>query len=314
MATAVDTIWRASTPESVEADLAALWAEAGQAGPLSRALMSNLVVVSPLRSFPTVEEVARKHPARTILLSCARDDDAGGPEAIRVGLHTFGEGDARYGLEFIAVHTTCTDEALPSIVRRLTIGSVPTSVWWTADLSEPAPPEALSTIGRQFLYNSALWRDVPTGLRVAASLLRHPRSPDLADLNWRRLAPVRDAIVHALKDADQNNAPRVMSIGISHPPHERAGASLLAGWLRARLGVMPVVNERGASDTLAIVLNVEGTEISATLAGEHVRVQSGRPSFVMPLPVETEAGAVAAELISLAPDAGLCDALRVLTS
>ena len=113
MAAVVETIWRASSPETVEADLAALWSEAGQAGPVSRALMSNLVVVSPQRLFPTAEEVARKHPARTILLSCSRDEDTDGPDTVRVGLHTFGEADARYGLEFIAMHTTCSDEALP---------------------------------------------------------------------------------------------------------------------------------------------------------------------------------------------------------
>ena len=123
---------------------------------------------------------------------------------------------------------------------------------------------------------------------------------------------MRDGIVHALKDAARDTPPRIAAARIAHPPHERAGASLLSGWLSARLGVTPAIDEVSPNDPLVVTLDVAGAAISATLAGQHVQVQSGRPSFVMPLPVETEAGAVAAELLSLTPDSGLCDALRVL--
>src|SRR2546429_2308609 len=80
-------IWRASKAENVDADLAALWREIARDAPVSRAIMSNLVVFCrraagddmdltlPPEGVP-VEEVASSHPARIILLH--HDPDAPG--------------------------------------------------------------------------------------------------------------------------------------------------------------------------------------------------------------------------------------------
>src|SRR5687767_5759732 len=70
---------RASAPDRIEAELAAVWRDVAREGPVSRAVMSNLVVycrcpadrevdlASPLARIP-VESVARDHPSRVILL------------------------------------------------------------------------------------------------------------------------------------------------------------------------------------------------------------------------------------------------------
>jgi glucose-6-phosphate dehydrogenase assembly protein OpcA len=314
MAAAVETTWRASTPDSVDDDLAALWRSAGDAGPVSRALMSNLVIVSTRREFPFVEELARKHPARTVLLSYTPGlTRPAAPETVRVGLHTFGDESCRYGLEFIAVHTACADAALPSIVRRLTIGSVPTSVWWTADLSSPQPPEALSAIGRQLVYDSASWADVRGGIDAAGALLTREQPPDLADLNWRRIAPVREAIVHALRVAHHATAKSITSATIVHAPGEHAAAWLAAGWLRARAGVVATVEAGETDEVLTVDAKIDASaRVSVALSRHCVRVANERAPFVVPVPDETVADAVAAELIALSADAGLCDALRAL--
>ena len=310
MAGSVNTVWRPSAPDSIEADLAALWREASQAGPVSRALMSNLVVVSPTRTFVGIEEVARRHPARTILLSyTAGAAKTAGPEGVRVGLMTFGEGEARYGLEMIAVHTTCADASIPSIVQALTIGSVPTTVWWDADLSEPVPPETITSLGRQFVYDSARWRDVNNGVTAAAELLRQNQPPDIVDLNWRRTAALRDAIVHALKaEGDQAT---LVSARVSYSPREPAAGWLVAGWLAGRSGITVRVTAGG---TALIDVDLEGHawKISASLHEHQVDVSSARPSFTTTVPVESEAGALAAELLSLSPDPALRDALEAL--
>ena len=76
-----------SAAETVDDDLAALWREIARTAPVSRAVMSNLVVycrraagddvdlASPPEGVP-IDEVARHHPARVILLH--HDPDASG--------------------------------------------------------------------------------------------------------------------------------------------------------------------------------------------------------------------------------------------
>src|SRR5438128_265346 len=79
--------WRPSTPDQIDADLTALWREVAREAPVSRAVMSNLVVfcrcaagddvdlASPPEGVP-VDEVARNHPAHVIVLH--HDPDAPG--------------------------------------------------------------------------------------------------------------------------------------------------------------------------------------------------------------------------------------------
>ncbi|HEX4347623.1 MAG TPA: glucose-6-phosphate dehydrogenase assembly protein OpcA [Vicinamibacterales bacterium] len=304
------TVWRPSAPDSIDADLAALWREASQDGPVSRALMSNLVVVSPTRTFAGIEEVARRHPARTILLSyTAGAHETAGPEGVRVGLLTVGEGAGRYGLEMIAVHTTCADASIPSIVQALTIGSVPTTVWWDADLSEPAPPEAVTSLGRQLVYDSAQWKDVKSGVAAAAAVLDRQQPPDIVDLNWRRTAPLRDAIVHALRAEGAGAA--LTSARVSHSRNDAAAACLVAGWLSSRAGVR-VEAEHGTAALIDVDLAGRGWTISASMREHQIEVRSARPAFTTTVPAETEAGAIAAELLNLSADVGLRDALRAL--
>src|SRR5438067_7477007 len=55
-----------------------------------------------------------------------------------------------------------------------------------------------------------------------------------ADVNWRRLAPVRQALVHAAESMQADDL-RHADVRIAHRPGETALAWLLGGWLAARL-------------------------------------------------------------------------------
>ena len=78
--TVADRVWRQSTPELVEPDLAALWRELAASGtPIARAVMSNLVVfcgptdardddVEARTAALGLDEVAARHPSRLIVL------------------------------------------------------------------------------------------------------------------------------------------------------------------------------------------------------------------------------------------------------
>src|SRR5439155_25127532 len=75
----VTRVSHACSPEAIDDELAKLWRDAGRDGPVARALMANLVVfrekhpreqvdLAAQADDMPVDEVARRHPSRVILL------------------------------------------------------------------------------------------------------------------------------------------------------------------------------------------------------------------------------------------------------
>ena len=336
-----DHVIRPSTSETVENDLSVLWRELAHERPDTRAIMSNLVIFRERAGETTVDiaaalredlvvEVARCHPSRVILLVHARGDlESRPPLAAAVGVLTFGSPEARHAVEQIAVRSQCLEQSLPSIVRRLILGDLPTSVWWTEDLSQTPPLAALATIGRQFVYDSRQWRDVRAGISTVAGLLEHRHAPDLADLNWRRLAPLRQGVLRGLAAADEvpvrpegralRDAPH-LRIQLLHPRGEEAIACLMIGWLTSRLErpsrrelTVTARQHAGTDRALAVSIDAPDVDGMAATMSEHqveVTLPSGKVPLLMAVPVESDADAIAAELWTLGRDAGLNDAVR----
>jgi glucose-6-phosphate dehydrogenase assembly protein OpcA len=335
--TPVRHVVRASTSETAEDDLSALWRELAHETPDTRAIMSNLVIFreraegenvdveAPLRD-DLVVEVALCHPSRVVLLVHARSDvDSRTPLAAAVGILTFGPAEARHAIEQIAVRSHGPEQSLPSIVRRLVMGDLPTSVWWTEDLSQAPPLAALATMGRQFVYDSRQWRDVRAGISTVIGLLEHRHAPDVADLNWRRLAPLRQGVLRALAAADRVPERRALRdapdlcIDVVHPPGEEALACLLIGWLtsrferRAKRDLTVMVRQDAGDRGLAVTIDAPDADgITATMSEHQVEVTSppGRVPFLTAVPMERDADAIAAELWTLGRDVGLTDAVR----
>jgi glucose-6-phosphate dehydrogenase assembly protein OpcA len=324
--------------------LSALWREAGERGPIARAMMSNLVVFRPAESDSRdavaidepldnpVNAVAAQHPCRAIVLE-HRETEAASDRFLSaaVGIVTFGPTSARYGVEQIAMRSACPAASLPSIVRRLVRGDLPTSVWWADDVSRLAPAPPIVAMGRQLVYDSREWRDVGSGVVALAPYVtsRDALPPasnrmatestlvDLADVNWRRLTPVRRALIVAAQ-ANERAHWQPADIRITHRPGDSALAWLLFGWLASRLGwaatAQPRIeaNPRGG-DVLAIVVGDGTDDTRVTLDGGRVAVtRAGNPPSIVGVPHEGEADAVAAELHTLAHDACLHDALSAL--
>jgi glucose-6-phosphate dehydrogenase assembly protein OpcA len=319
-----DRVWRESAPDAIESDLAALWRELGQNDvKIARAVMSNLIVVrSPSddrRSLTDMgaglplDEVAARHPSRTIVLEHCQRNGLDKGFAAGVGIVTFGPAASRYGVERIVVRSACPEAPLLSILRRLVRGDVPTSVWWTEDLSDGPPFDPLLTVGRQLVYDSRGWSDVRRGL-AAIRPLADNRRVDLADLNWRRLTPMRRALVHA-RGPVKGEGWRNLAIHISHAPGESAIAWLLDGWLRAeRPGSQSQVTIQASRDSGdEAILTVTAGDATATLTARSADVSSpSAPPLVVAARQESHADAVAAELRSLSPDLVLLAAIRAL--
>ena len=342
---------RPSAADRVDDDLAALWREVAGEGPVSRAVMSNLVVFcrcaaannvdlsSPPKDIP-IDDVARNHPARIILMY--HDPDAPGESvenaadastavpSAHLSVLTFGPPNARYGVEQIVIKSACREAGLPSIVRRLILGDLPTSVWWTEDLSGTRPLAPLVAMGRQLLYDSRRWDDVRAAVIALAPLLTDRFGPDLADVNWRRLLPVRQALAHAIGSSEASQRRRLTSVHIGHRRGEAALAWLLAGWLQSAGSTGPGLHQTDVGRVLLDPPTVDedsnlGDDVLAAAfdGGLHVRLGSrqvsvddplGPAPFAVAVPSETEAEALAAELCVLTHDVALHNALAALVA
>jgi len=313
---------RESSPGDVDDTLSALWRDVARETPVARALMANLIV---LREAPAagdlgipLDEVMRRHPSRVIVLRHALGQaKICGPSSASVSILTFGPSHARYGVEEIVVRSACADASLPSIVRRLTRGDVPASLWWAEDLSRVAPIRALTEMARQLVFDSRQWRDVHGAVRALAPLLDDPDAPELADVNWRRLTSMRYAVVHAASTM-LPGARTLERVEVHHRPGERALAWLLVGWLAARLRwpdgprKATIREVRHNDDVLSVTC--DGIVISMNASRIVAKSEKGRLAFQVAARQESVADAVIAELSTLAPDRCLPDALRALAA
>ena len=116
-------IWQPSAPDRIEADLVERWRVLARGGRISRARMSNLVVVTECSQSVTdvapslgetlVAAVAKKHPARIILLGYTPGiRTAASPKSARVAVLTHGDAQSKCGVELIAVHAPSADRHL----------------------------------------------------------------------------------------------------------------------------------------------------------------------------------------------------------
>ena len=321
-----DQAWRDAAPDEIEPTLAALWREVGARAPVARAVMSNLVVIrmcqpgEPLDRFApihaaTIDEVAGKHPSRVIVVAheqgCALTR---APIAARVGVATYGPPEARYAIEQVDVRSSCDEASLPSIVRRLVRGDLPTTIWCLGDMSQQPPLRALIAEGRQLLYDSRVWKDPFAGFRAVAEAIRG-FDIDVADLNWRRLSPVRRALLHAANHLAIDDLRRA-EVRIACDPRDTALAALLRGWLAARFGWTganePRIESVAAGPRLTMTIG-DASAWLVELSDEDVRVRPhDRPPYTLAVPRESTSDAIAAELRTLVIDAALREAVEAI--
>jgi glucose-6-phosphate dehydrogenase assembly protein OpcA len=335
MATTVgDRSWRQSTPDAVDRDLATLWRDIGHTSPVARAVMSNLVVFrlherqSADRVDPTptaggndpgrvsdalLRDVVARHPSRTIVIEHDLGNPLPGrPIAARVGVDIFGPSTARYGVEWIVIRSACAEASLPSILRRFVLGDVPTSIWWTEDLSSAHGLEPIVATARQLVYDSRQWRDVGAAIRTLAPYARGGRL-DLADLNWRRLSPLRLGLARG-----GFRLGKAASARIDCHRGERALASLLGGWLAASLLVdrdtqLTIVEQDLRDDRLQLELGEGDRRLLIRLNDQRVAFsQSPALPLVLATPHQADAEHIAVELRSLSTDRALADTLQAL--
>jgi glucose-6-phosphate dehydrogenase assembly protein OpcA len=235
---------------AIERELHRLWHEPGSKGVATRTCMSNLIVWCPTAEqarglTDEVGQIVYHHPARVLLLI---GESPRGNEPIHANVSAFCT-MAGNGRHICSEHVTLSavPEAvrrLPSVVRSLLIGDLPTSLWW-ASIEPPAlSGELLSELARmsdQVIYESQGWRDPVRDMIATVEWAAGEASHRLiADLEWRRLKTWRRLISQALDPAVVPGAlEAITEVRFEHGPHALAKTWMLCGWLASKLGWQP---------------------------------------------------------------------------
>ena len=237
---------------AIERELAQLWRHEGEAEtPVTRACMSNLIAVCRTGDELAVianeiPAIAARHPCRAFVLLA----DAGATGArieAYVSTHArVAEGRRHVVSEHVTIEARGTaTRRLPSAVRGLLIGDLPTALWWASPAE--APPQAgelfaeLADLADQVIYDSLGWPDPPRHLVATANWATGDRIRQaVSDMAWRRLKLWRRLLTQAL---DPAVAPGILEtireITVEHGPHAMTQGWLLTGWLALRLHWRP---------------------------------------------------------------------------
>jgi glucose-6-phosphate dehydrogenase assembly protein OpcA len=235
----------------VERELDQLWA--GREGPdgaaQTRALMANLVAFCRNREeeAAVVEDIATmvaRHPARVVVLTADAGSDAHEVEALVAAHGRPGDGGERLCGEHVTLRVGGPGtRSLPSAVRSLLLGDLPTALWWA---TPEAPPLAgdlfteLAAASTQVVYDSMAWTDPLRQLVVTARWIATKGQQATSDLAWRRPKLWRRLIAQMLDPALAPGAiDNITQVDIEHGPHTLTQAWLLSGWLAFRLGWQP---------------------------------------------------------------------------
>jgi glucose-6-phosphate dehydrogenase assembly protein OpcA len=238
----------------VDAELARQQAAAreGTGAPLVQARMSNLVIFcDDAGRGPEIRElipsILAMHPARVLFLTAGAKPKPGGFRP-SVFLHRLTLGGMQVCTEEITIPANDETVAhLPSAVRSLIIGDLPTNLWWHSRQPPPmAGPllEKLSERTQQFIFDSAQWTEAAPAMAALPAWLdrfevpaKEPGWRTASDLAWRRLKYWRRIVAQALDPALGGDImPSIGQVELEHGPGAVVQAWALVGWLAAQFG------------------------------------------------------------------------------
>ncbi|HET9492078.1 MAG TPA: glucose-6-phosphate dehydrogenase assembly protein OpcA [Methylomirabilota bacterium] len=236
---------------AVEQELGRPWSspDALAGAPSARALMGNLVIVCRREEEKAdVEEelatIVSQYPSRVLLLVADAGSQSAEIDASVTVYRRAGEASQPACGECVTIRAGSHAIArLPSAVRALLLGDLPTTLWWVTPEAPPLAGELfvqLAELAGQVIYDSFAWTDPLRQLVVVANWVGGGRQPVTSDLAWRRPKLWHRIIAQSL---DPGLAPgafeAISAVAVEHGPHALTQAWLLAGWLGFRLGWVP---------------------------------------------------------------------------
>ncbi|MDQ1626254.1 MAG: hypothetical protein QOJ49_1752 [Actinomycetota bacterium] len=297
------TLWDTNATDIVKA----LSLERRAAGAIASGLALTLVVVVDERHVEKAQSAATTaaaaHPCRLLVVvrrSLTANDrlDA----EVQVGGH-LGANEAvvmrMYGR--LTLHAE-------SVVLPLLAPDAPVVTWWYGPAPERLAYDALAVLASRRVTDCAAVDDPRAELRRRAK----DYAPGDTDLAWTRATSWRSLLASAFDD----NEARATSAQVSAEAGS-ASASLVAGWLTARLGVRSrVVTSDGPGITAVDVRFDDSSRIRIDRPDGHTATLSrtGRPDRPLPLKRRDLGDLIAEELRRLDADQPYAEALAAVTA
>ena len=190
-----------------------------------------------------------------------------------------------------------------SVVLPLLAPDTPVVTWWFGPPPSKPGQDPLGRLASRRVTDSAAADDGVATLAARAN----DYNPGDTDLSWTRISPWR-SILAAVFDTLTSSA----TGGRIEAQKRNPSASLLAAWLRARLGIdVEIVESTGPGITEISLTLADGSDVRITRPDGRsaTLIQTGQPDRAMPLPRRELGELLAEELQRLDADEPYADAL-----
>lgn len=295
-------LWDTNGTEIVRA----LAAERRAAGALASGLALTLIVIADEQDVDEAQgaatQAAAAHPCRVLVV-------------VRRKL----EADDRLDAEVTVGGALGTNESVvmrmygrltlhaESVVLPLLASDAPVVTWWHGTTPEVLAHDALGVLAGRRITDTATAPDPLAALRQRAK----DYAPGDTDLAWTRTTPWRALLAAAFDDLVGDASAAEVQAEAGNP-----SAALVAGWLKARLGVRVKRTDSDGPGITSVEINLKG--------GQLVRVdrpdgylatltRSGMTDRQLPLKRRTLADLIGEELRRLDADQPYADALSAVT-
>jgi glucose-6-phosphate dehydrogenase assembly protein OpcA len=279
-----------------------------RSGGVASGLALTLVTVTDERKLPMIEEAvpvaAATHPYRLLVVTRQAHQPSQVPDRLDAEIVVGGRvGGCEAVITRMQGRLALHAE---SVVVPLLAPDVPVVTWWNGP-----PPDRISTDPLGVVAERRITDCTEAPDPVAAL---HRRAVDYApgdtDLTWTRLTGWRTLVASALDGISGQVTGATVGAAASDP-----GGVLLTGWLRDRLGVLPVTEQTDSAGVDLVRLDLaDGGWVTLTRRDSSVELaRRGQEPRLMPLLSRTLGELLAEELRRLGPDPTYASALAAAT-
>ena len=227
----------------VQLELSKIWQAYGE-NAAARATTFNLLIYEP-ENEPSdrqvsIDMIANQTPCRVIDLCPISGEDEGITAQVAAYCPIQKTSSALICGEYITLHgTRDAFNRIHPLLSDLVIHDLPTFVWWK---DSPAPYtkmfEHLANLSDRMIFDSAFFKDSEDDLLKMQELVEN--HTQVADLNWRRLAPWQELTAQAFDSPDRRAGVwKVDRVTIDYERGNSAQALMFLGWLASRLEWQP---------------------------------------------------------------------------
>ncbi|MDX1977995.1 MAG: glucose-6-phosphate dehydrogenase assembly protein OpcA [Pseudanabaenaceae cyanobacterium bins.68] len=234
----------------VEQELGKIWQSYGE-NAAARATTFNLMIYEPNSAagdrLVPVDVIASQSPCRVLDLIAAPGADEGISAQVAAYCPIQKSRSTLVCGEYITLKGT--NEAfnrLPALISELILPNMPVFLWWAdSPLQDSAIFERLVNLSDRLIVDSSLFAHAERDLLQLKAMI--DQGVQIADLNWRRLAPWQELSAQAFDPPDRRGAVwEIDGITIDYEKGNSSQALMFLGWLASRLGWQPeAINRKG---------------------------------------------------------------------